>query len=370
MNILLLSWRGPNHPNAGGAETSTQEHAKRWVREGHKVTLFTSTYRNAREKEQVAGVEIIRRGSQLFGVHVEAFKWYLFEKHEKFDIIIDQFHGIPFFTPLYIRNKKLAFIHEVAKEVWSLNEFSFPLNFIVPFFGKPLEPLIFKLYKGINFMTVSESTKSDLINWGINAVNITVIHNGIDKPKIEIPVKEEVKTIIFLGALAKDKGIERALEIFSLLQKIYRDKIYFWVVGKGHPKYETYLKNKSESLDLSNIKFWGYVGEKQKLNLLARAHVLINTSFREGWGLVVLEAASVGTPAVAFNVPGLKNSIRDNKTGILSESIEDFVENVTYLLENKKKYEEIRKNALKWSKNFSWEKSSKMSLALIKRITG
>lgn len=370
MNILILSWRGPGHPNAGGAEISTHEHAKGWVKAGHSVTLFTSDYQGAKQEEIIDGVNIIRRGAQLFGVHIQAFIWYLFKKHQKFDIVVDQFHGIPFLTPLYVRSKKLAFIHEVAKEVWSLNEFSFPLNFIVPLLGRPMEPLIFKVYKGIPFMTVSESTKADLVSWGINPAGITVINNGIDMPNIKIPPKERIKTIIFLGALAKDKGIEKALEIFSLLQKIYKNNINFWVVGKGHPNYEAFLKEKSKILGLRNIKFWGYVENKQKLDLLGRARVLINTSFREGWGLVVLEAASVGTPTVAFNVPGLKDSIRDNKTGLLSESIEDFVENVTYLLEDQKKYKEIRKNAINWSRNFSWEKSAKMSLDLIKRIAG
>lgn len=370
MNILILSWRGPGHPNAGGAEISTHEHAKGWVKAGHSVTLFTSHYQGAKQEEIIDGVNIIRRGAQLFGVHIQAFIWYLFKKHQKFDIVVDQFHGIPFFTPLYVRCKKLAFIHEVAKEVWFLNEFSFPLNFIIPILGRPLEPIIFKIYKGIQFMTVSESTKFDLISWGINDSDIAVINNGIEKPNMELPKKEKVKTVIFLGALAKDKGIEKALEVFSLLQKIYRDSICFWIVGKGHPKYEAFLKEKSKILGLRNIKFWGFVKDKQKFTLLGRAQILVNTSVREGWGLVVLEAASVGTPTVAFNVAGLRDSIRDGKTGLLSESVEDLAEKVIYLLENKKKYEEFKEKALKWSQNFSWGKSSKMSLDLINRIAG
>lgn len=370
MNILILSWRGPGHPNAGGAEISTHEHAKGWVKAGHSVTLFTSYYQGAKQEEIIDGVHLIRRGEQLFGVHIQAFIWYLFKKHQKFDIVVDQFHGIPFFTPLYVKSKKLAFIHEVAKEVWFLNEFSFPFSVVAPYIGFWAEPFIFKLYKKMPFMTVSQSTKDDLIAWGINRENISVIYNGIDHPEIKIPPKERIKTIIFLGALAKDKGIEEALDVFSLLQKKYQNSISFWVVGKGHPKYEAFLKEKSKILGLRNIKFWGFVENKQKFSLLGRAQILINTSVREGWGLVVMEAASVGTPTVAFNVQGLKDSIRDNKTGLLSESVEGFVENVTYLLEDQKKYKEIRKNAINWSRNFSWEKSAKMSLDLIKRIAG
>src|SRR3989344_3656213 len=118
MNILILSWRGPGHPSAGGAEQVTLEHAKGWVKAGHDVTLFTSFFKDAKRKDLVEGIKIIRSGRQFFEVQFRAFLWYILAKHHKFDLVIDEFHGIPFFTPLYVRSRKLAFIHEVAKEVW------------------------------------------------------------------------------------------------------------------------------------------------------------------------------------------------------------------------------------------------------------
>ena len=208
MNILILSWRGTGHPNAGGAEISTHEHAKAWVKDGYSVTLFTSFYKGAKSEEKIDGVNIIRRGDQFFSVHWEAFKWYCFGHHQKFDLVVDQFHGVPFFTPLYVRVKKLGFIHEVTKEVWNLNQWPFPFNFIVAILGRTLEPLVFKLYQNTYFMTVSESTKKDLIGWGMPEKNITIIHNGIYIHRFKkLPNKELKKTLIYLGALAKDKGI-------------------------------------------------------------------------------------------------------------------------------------------------------------------
>src|SRR3989344_6589986 len=185
MNILIFSWRGPNHPNTGGAEISTHEHAKGWVKAGHEVILFTSAFAGCREEVEKDGVKIIRRGRQIFGVQWEAFKWYLFGKHPNFDLVVDQFHGIPFFTPIYVKAKKIGFIHEVTKEVWKLNPWPWPFNQIVGFFGKTFEPLLFKLlYKRIPFMTVSNSTKNDLIEWGVPPALITVIQNGIFNPFI------------------------------------------------------------------------------------------------------------------------------------------------------------------------------------------
>ena len=246
MNILIFSWRGLGHPNAGGAEVSTHEHAKGWIKAGHSVTLFTSYYQGAKRTEQIDGVTIIQKGRQFFGVQWEAFKWYLFKDHPKYDLVIDQFHGIPFFTHLYVRAKKLAFIHELTKEVWSVNPWPSPFNLIPAFVGPIFEPLIFKLfYKDIPFMTVSESTKKDLIEWGIPGSNISVVHNGLNAPKINYNLpKERVKTLIFLGALSKDKGIEDGLKIFSLINN--REKDWrFWVVGKGGAHYLNNLKFKN-----------------------------------------------------------------------------------------------------------------------------
>lgn len=370
MNILIFSWRGLGHPNAGGAEIATHEYAKSWVRKGHNVTLFTSHYLGAPRNEYIDNVEIIRRSNQNFGVHLAAIKWYLTEKHLKYDLVIDQFHGIPFFTPLYIRVKKLAFIHEVAKEVWQYNQYPFPLNLFVASIGSKIEPHIFRIYRNIHFMTISKSTRNDLINWGIASKNVTIIYNGVNKPKKYNFKKEKQVTLTYLGVLTKDKGIEKAIEVVSYLQNTLKINLKFWIIGKGNNAYLKLMKKKTEKLKLKNVKFWGYVSENKKFNLLGRSHLLINPSIREGWGLVVIEAAEVGTPTVAFNVSGLRDSIIDNKTGSLSKeySIESLSDKAYKLINNQNKYSQMCKNAIVWGKKFSWKKSADLSLKLLENI--
>lgn len=371
MNILLFSWRGPKHPHAGGAEISTHEHAKGWVNAGHKVTLFTSMYKNAKQQEYIDGVHIIRKGSQFFGVHLEAFKWFMFERKEQFDIVIDEFHGIPFFTPLFIRIKKIGFIHEITKEVWKLNSWNKPLNLLPAVLGTVFEPLIFRLfYINTPFMTVSQSTRQDLVNWRIPKRNITVIHNGINIPKTgKLPSKEKNKTAIFLGAISKDKGIEDVIKIFKEIDN-KEQSWQFWVVGKSDLRYLKVVKNLTKKLGIFNkINFFGYVSENKKFELLSKAHVLINPSIREGWGLVVLEGASVGTPTVGYNVPGLKDSILDNKTGILCDPKPEIcAEAILVLMNDQKKYNFLNINCINWSKKFRWEDACKQSLKLIQAV--
>lgn len=372
MNILVFSWRGPGHPNAGGAEIVTHEHAKAWVKAGHKVTLFTSNFDGGKKQEVIDGVNIIRRGSQIFGVHWQAFKWYLFKNHPKFDLVVDQFHGIPFFTPLYVREKKLGFIHEVTKEVWKLNPWPKPFNLIPYIVGTLFEPLVFNLlYKNIPFMTVSNSTRKDLEDWGIERKNIFIVHNGVSsKPLKGIKDKEKKTTITYLGAISKDKGIEDALKVFSLLKQENND-FQFWIIGKSDVDYLSYLNKQAKNLGIEgNIKFWGYVSEDKKNNLLARSYLLISPSIREGWGLVVIEAARMGTPSVGYDVAGLRDSIIGNKTGILTRknTPEEMAENVLRLVRNQPRYIRMCHYARKWSNKFSWANSVEQSLSLLKEV--
>ena len=371
MNILIFSWRGPGHPNAGGAEISTHEHAKGWVKAGHSVTLFTAAFVRGIEYEVIDGVNIIRRGRQIFGVQWEAFKWYLFDKHIKFDLVIDQFHGLPFFTPLYIKHNKLGFIHEVTKDVWRVNPWPFPLNLVPAILGPLVEPYFFKLYKNVPFMTVSQSTKKDLCEWGIKSNNITVVHNGVTIYKLKkIPAKEKKNTFIYLGALSQDKGIESALKVFSIISNT-EDNWQFWVVGKCDPKYLRKLKALCNNLRLDkNIKFWGFVNEKKKFELLSRAHLAINPSVREGWGLVNIEANFFGLPVLAYDVAGSRDSIRMGINGFLSPlgDYQDMASKALKLMNDKDLYNKMQSKSKTWSRNFTWKKSVKESLKLIEDL--
>lgn len=369
MNILVLSWRDPKHPLSGGAEQVMHEHMRGWIAGGHTVVLFSSYFKGAKRTEILDGVEIIRRGPQLLGVQMEAFFWYLFGNHPKFNLVIDQFHGIPFFTPLYMKGKKLAVIQEVTKKVWFLNDLPKPINWFVAFTGYISEPFVFLLYKNIPFMTGSNSAREDLVKIGIPEKNVTIIPHGIilSLPKIW-PKKEKKFTVTYLGALAKDKGIEDAIRMFSILRK---GDFNFWVVGKAGRGYDKYLFSLAKSLEVyEKIKFWGFVSQSEKFELLAKSHLLINPSIREGWGLVNIEANSVGTSVVGYKSQGLVDSIKNNVSGILCEenTPESLAKNVLKILSNKRKYNEIRRSAIKWSKNFSWEKSKKMSLDLIEEL--
>lgn len=357
MNILILNWRDPKNPRAGGAELVTMEHAKAWVTAGHSVAWFTSNFNGGKTEELIDGVHIYRRGSSVTTLLLAPF--FYFKNRSQYQLIIDEIHGLPFMTPLYVRKTKLAFIHEVAVEIWDYM-YPYPLNIL----GKWFESWYFKFYKNVTFWTVSDSTKKELQNRGVK--NVTVIHNGIDIKAVD-GEKEQKPTFVFVSRLVKMKGIEDIIDAFALIYE--KDTTsQLWLIGTGEDEYVSRLKRHVITRNLDkNVTFFGHVPENKKNQLLRRAHILLHASVKEGWGLVVLEAAAQSTPAVVYNVAGLRDSVVNDKTGLVisKNTPEELARQAVELLRDKKRYKEMQVRAYNWAKSFTWEKSTQQSLRLI-----
>ena len=114
--------------------------------------------------------------------------------------------------------------------------------------------------------------------------------------------KESVPTVVFIGRLSANKRPEHAIRAFGLVRRQLPDA-QMWVIGSG-PE-EARLRKMAGP----GVTFLGRVPEEEKRERLGRAHALVATSVREGWGLVVTEAAANGTVAIGYDVPGLRDSI-------------------------------------------------------------
>ena len=364
MKITILNWRDTYHPFAGGAEISLFEQAKYWKKKGAQVTWYSSSFPNAQKEETVEGVQIVRSGSH-FSTHLLTF--FLYGKNiQGSDIIIDSFHFVPFFTPLYAdKSKIIALINEPAKNIWFKNLF-FPISVI----GFLLEPLFFVPYRKIPFITAAESIALELAYYGIQRKNISIIPHGASSILPKSKKKDKIPVIIYLAQISQDKGIEDAIEAVKTILK--KKNVFFWVVGKCNNK--NYMRKIRKLLHVLNMEkntiIFGFVSEKEKFDLLSRAFILIHPSIKEGWGLNVIEANSVGTPVVGYNVSGLRDSIQHMLTGLLTSenNPERLAEACQKLIEDKNLYNKLSKNAFVWSKRFSWEKTNKISWQFLRSI--
>lgn len=360
--ILILNWRCPLNPNSGGAEKVTFHHAKYWARHGIKVTWLSGNYINGKTKENICGVEFVRFGNQYTIYLLAPFLyWYFFKGN--FDLVFDEIHGIPFLTPLWAwKSKKLAYIHEVAQEIWD-EMFPFPLNQL----GKLYEKIYFQFYKSTRFLTGSNSTKVDLVRYGIADSNISVVPHGLFiKPITKKNIKENIFTVLYVARLVKMKGIEDALKIFAIVRKNIK-KAQLWVVGGGEKSYIQKLHKLAVHLNIENsVKFFGYVNENTKIKLYKKAHCLLHTSVREGFGLVVIEANSQGTPVISYNSPGLRDIIIDNKNGFLFQRGEyKMIANKLISLYNNPILLRLSDQSVIEAKKYKWEVITRKVLDLI-----
>lgn len=306
MRILIFNWRDWRHPWAGGAEIYTHEIAEQWVQMGHEVVLFCAASEGLAELDIAEGVTIIRRGTR-FSVYREARRFYENEGRGTFDLVIDEINTRPFLCPTFVDDVPVvALVHQVAREIW-FHQSPFPANLLGRYY---LERRWLSHYKNVPVVTVSESSRESLTGYGIK--HAITVPEGFSIPEEIFEVKKETApTVVFCGRFSRNKRPHHALQAFTRLSRTMPDA-NLWMVGDG----EMLPKLKRRAGD--NVSFLGRVSHGEKFELMARAHVLIATSVREGWGLVVSEAATLGTPAIAYDVPGLRDSVRASN-GILVE---------------------------------------------------
>lgn len=359
-----MNWRDTSHPRAGGAETVTLEHAKRWVKKGHRVTWLTSGSKGAPSEEKKAGVHMVRRGGSL-SIYLVAPWYYLFHKKE-FSVIVDEIHGIPFFTPLYSKTPTVAFIHEIAKEIWDYS-YPFPISAI----GKTIEKLYLLLYRKTMFWTDAQSTIDDLVREGIPREHCVAIPCPVSVQSVTaIPQKETNPTFLYVSRLVPMKGVEYVIEaFFSIVNKL--PDATLWIVGGGDATYISKVKKKIQKFGLTRkIHLFGKVSDKEKLAYMRRAHILLHASVREGWGLVVLEAASQGTPAVVYDVSGLRDVVNRGNTGVITKTNTPhaMAHEATDLWNDQNRYKKLQKEAHRWVSSLNWDRAASDSLMLLTRV--
>lgn len=302
VRILIFNWRDIKHSAAGGAEVYAHEVCREWVKLGHDVTFFTSRHDRSASAEVVDGIKIIRRGGRLT-VYWRARLFYRSEGRGRFDLVVDAVNTRPFLCPRFVKDAPvLAIFHQVAMDVWN-HELPLPIAVIG---RRLLEPFWLRRYREVPVVAVSDSTRQSLESFGIYGVS--VVPEGIRAADVEqreaqqAPPREERPTVLFVGRLTSNKRPDHAITAFKRAQRSIPD-LQMWVIGTGP------LERQLRAKQLSSLRFLGRVSEQVKQERLGRAHAVLATSVREGWGLIVTEAAACGTPTIAYDVPGLRDSV-------------------------------------------------------------
>ena len=299
MRICVLNWRDLAHPASGGAEVYTEQILRRWAAQGHEVTLVAAAVAGRPADEMVDGYRVVRRGSRL-GVYGAARRWWQDHGRGQFDLVIDTTNTVPFFAHEWVDDgaRVIGLFHQTCEEIWRFNAPP-----VAASLGRHvLEPRWIRRYAGSPVLAVSESTRSALGRFGVT--DVTVVPEGFEPPAAPVGVaKESVPTLVFCARMVPYKRPQDVVEAVTLARREIPD-LQVWMIGGGDDLEK--LRRDAPA----GVHYLGRVSEDEKLQRMARAHGHVATSIREGWGLVVSEAAAVGTPTIAYDAPGLRDSTR------------------------------------------------------------
>jgi glycosyltransferase involved in cell wall biosynthesis len=347
--VVFLNWRDTGNPEGGGSEFYVERIAAGLAARGRPVTMVCAAWPGAPREEHRDGIRIIRRGSRLT-VYLWAFLLYLGGRLGPHEVVVDVQNGLPFFSILYARRPVVVLCHHVHREQWQVL-FPAPLARLGWWIESRLAPFV---YRRCRYVTVSGSTRRELIALGVKAASIRIVRNGTVVPTgADLGVRSPFPSICILGRLVPHKRVELALEAAAHIRLTIPD-LQVFVAGQGW--WEARVRRAVTRLGLNDaVHLLGYVDDQLKGELLAHSWVLAMPSLKEGWGLAVLEAAGHGTPAVGFRAAGgLAESIVDEVTGLLADDAEELHRQLARVLGDPALRDRLGAEARARAARFTW----------------
>lgn len=356
MNILLVNWQDAENPMAGGAEIHLHEIFSRLARGGHRVRLVCSGWKGGASRAVVDGIEVMRSGDRTsFALKGRAAVRRALAEEQP-DIVVEDINKIPLFVAGLTRRPVGVLVpHLFGSTVFQ--EASLPVATLVWLLERPIP----WAYRRASFHAISQSTKDDLVARGVPPNRIVVIHPGIDT-RTFFPDPSSRRTgepaFLYIGRLRRYKGVEYAIRALALAMA-RRSDIRLDIAGSGDDRPR--LEELARSLGVApRVQFHGRVSEEEKLTLLRTRWANIFPSCKEGWGITNVEAAACGTPSLASDSPGLRDSVRHGETGYLVPhgDAAALADRMVELAGDPALIERLGRKARRFAEGLSWDRAA------------
>lgn len=310
MKIVVVNWQDREHPMAGGAEVHLHEIFGRLARRGHDVTLLCGGWAGCPPRADLDGLRVMRAGTRQTWPLVARGTWTRDVSRLTPDVLVEDINKMPLFTPWWGAKRTVGLVPHLFGPT-AFQELAAPLAAAVWLSERPLP----WAYGRCPFQAISQSTADDLVSRGLRREQVTVILPGIDAAVLTPDPARRASTplVAYVGRLKAYKRVDLVIRAFA---QVADPRARLEIAGEGdhRPALEALVR----SLDLrERVTFLGFVSADEKRALLRRAWVVALASPKEGWGITNLEAAACGTPVVASNSPGIRESVRDGVTGVL-----------------------------------------------------
>lgn len=368
MKILLVNWMDMANPASGGAEVHLTEIFRRFVDRGDDVSLVCSGFSGGGPEDDYHGIRIYRTGSrETFNFTAPPLIRSL-AASENVDIVVDDINKVPLFTPLYVRKPVLAVIpHLFGSAVFK------ETNPVFASYVWLMERPLARVYRNAVFEVISESTGRDLEHRGISSDRIRVVHCGMDHDRYRLDPavgKFDTPTILYVGRIKRYKSVDVIIRALPAVMERVPD-VRLAVVGSGDGV--PALQQLAASLGIGGrVTFTGFVTEDKKVDWMRRSHVIVNPSPKEGWGLTNIEANACGTPAVASDADGLRDSVIDGETGLLFPYGDHgaLAEKLLAVLADDRYRRRLTDAALVRAGTFTWERAAEETMKIVDGVVG
>ena len=310
LRIAVVNWQCRENPLAGGAEIHLHEIFGRLAAKGHDVVLLCGGWPGCPPRATLDGIEVHRVGTRATFPFLARGYWHRHLVDRAFDVVVEDINKVPLYTPTWRLPKLVGLVPHLFGGT-AFQELAAPLAAAVWLSERPMP----YCYRHHAFQAISESTRDDLVARGVKHENIRVIFPGIDTTQFtpNPGEREEKPVFAYLGRLKKYKGVNLVVEAFA---RAAIPEATLEIAGAG--EFRPVLERLAGTLGVQDrVRFLGRIDESTKVALLRRAWATLFASPKEGWGITNLEAAASGTPVIASNSPGIRESVRHGETGFL-----------------------------------------------------
>ncbi len=357
MKILLVNWQDRENPQAGGAEIHLHEIYGRLAAKGHRVRLVCSGWPGAPPSAVVDGIQVERHSDRNGFALTGRSAVRAAMAAEPPDLLIEDVNKVPLFTASLTRVPIGVIIpHLFGSTVF--DEAAWPVAALVWLLERPIP----RAYRRASFHAISESTRDDLVSRGVSPERIVVIHPGVDAAKFHPGAGPRRRTpqpeFLYIGRLRRYKGVEFAIRAVALARRV-NPGIRLLIAGSGEDRGR--LEALRQQLGLTEaVEFLGFVSEERKLELLQTVWGNIFPSPKEGWGITNVEAAACGTPSLASDSPGLRDSVRHEATGYLVPHgvPQAMAERMLQLAADPGLVERLGSQARRFAESLSWDRAA------------
>lgn len=363
MRILVVNWQDRENPQSGGAELHLHEIFGRLAGRGHEVELLCSRWDHAPRQTSLDGIRVHRVGSR-YTFQFFAHRYY--RRHlasRAYDVVIEDLNKIPLYTPLWRIERPVALVHHLFGAT-AFREANPALASAVWLAERPIG----RIYRGVPFQAVSESTARDLVARGVSRSQIRVIYNGVDTKFLtpDYSLRSPDPIFLYIGRIKRYKGIDIVVRAFA---EITEGDATLEIAGTGD--FRPALEKLVSELGLEKrVTFLGFVTEETKVTLLRRSWASVLASPKEGWGISNIESAACGTPVIASNSPGIRDSVIDGETGILVPhgDIPAMAAAMRSLVASPSLVQMMGEAGRRFAEGFSWDKAADNTISHLEEV--